>query len=247
MLGNYVKVRVTTPYGYFDAHSKITYRLNYGQVESGLDPHSPVMGAFIMGINHPVKSFDGRVIATVKIPGVKGILIVVSPKSKRYIINDVRDALSFMYKKGSCQIDCLYERSCGAVIFRTINFKRHFLLIKNKRSANWGFPKGHVEDNETDEDTARREVLEETGLHINILPDFQCKSEYSIQGRVDKTVIIFLASTNDVNTVIQPEEIESFTWLTYEKALKKLNYENDRVILEKAKAYIDERLSEPAK
>ena len=110
MLGRFVKVRVTRPIGFFDGSSKTQYRLNYGTVESGLEPHSPVKGAFIMGINHPVRNFDGRVIATVKIPKTKGVIIVVSPKSKRFIVNDVRDALAFMYKKGSYSIDCLYER-----------------------------------------------------------------------------------------------------------------------------------------
>lgn len=240
MLGRFVKVRVTRPIGFFDGNSKTQYRLNYGTVESGLEPHSPVKGAFIMGINHPVRNFDGRVIATVKIPKTKGVIIVVSPKSKRFIVNDVRDALAFMYKKGSYSIDCLYERSCGAIVYREIAGERRFLLIKNKRSANWGFPKGHVEEGESNEDTARREVLEETGLHIAILPEFKSRSEYTIQGRIEKTVIIYIASTKDTRTVIQPEEIEDYIWLSYDNAYKTLNYENDKAILKKAKAYLME-------
>ena len=211
MLGRFVKVRVTRPIGFFDGNSKTQYRLNYGTVESGLEPHSPVKGAFIMGINHPVRNFDGRVIATVKIPKTKGVIIVVSPKSKRFIVNDVRDALAFMYKKGSYSIDCLYERSCGAIVYR-----------------------------ESNEDTARREVLEETGLHIAILPEFKSRSEYTIQGRIEKTVIIYIASTKDTRTVIQPEEIEDYIWLSYDNAYKTLNYENDKAILKKAKAYLTE-------
>ena len=42
MLGRFVKVRVTRPIGFFDGNSKTQYRLNYGTVESGLEPHSPV-------------------------------------------------------------------------------------------------------------------------------------------------------------------------------------------------------------
>ena len=45
MLGRFVKVRVTRPIGFFDGNSKTQYRLNYGTVESGLEPHSPVKGA----------------------------------------------------------------------------------------------------------------------------------------------------------------------------------------------------------
>jgi len=143
-----------------------------------------------------------------------------------------------MYKDGEYTIDCLYERSCGAVVFRFINGERRFLLIKNKRSCHWGFPKGHVEKDETDEETAKREVLEETGIHIKIFPGFKHKSEYTIRGRIEKSVLIFLATTDDTQTIIQPEEIEDYIWLGYDNAISTLNYPNDKDILSLAKAYI---------
>ena len=92
---------------------------------------------------------------------------------------------------------------------------------------------------ETDKQTAYREVLEETGIHINILPDFVTKSQYSIQGKVEKNVNIYLATTDDTNTVIQKEEIEDYVWLGYEKAKSRLRFENDHAILDKAVEYIN--------
>ncbi len=239
MLGKYVRVRVEIPMGSHDDKTGTVYRLNYGSVESGLDPRSPVKGAYIMGVTHPVRNFEGRVVAVIKLPERQGIYIVVSPKSKKYIVNDIKQAVSFMYKDGEYTIECLYERSCGAVVFRFINGERRFLLIKNKRSCHWGFPKGHVEKGETDEDTAKREVLEETGIHINIFPGFKHKSEYTIRGKIEKSVLIFLATTEDTQTVIQPEEIEDYIWLGYENALSTLNYPNDKDILSLAKSYIE--------
>ncbi|MEG0545853.1 MAG: NUDIX domain-containing protein [Oscillospiraceae bacterium] len=238
MLGKYVKVRVTKPLGAFDSETNIRFQLNYGNVESGLDPHTPVKGAYIMGVNHPVHNFEGRVIAVIKDEINEAVFIVVSPKSKRFIIHDIRTAIDFVHKEGTYTVDCLYERSCGAIVFREINGENRFLLIKNKRSAHWGFPKGHIEVGETEEDTAKREVLEETGLHIDILPSFRHKSEYSIQNRIEKTVLIFLAKTADTKTIIQPEEIEDYIWLNYESALKTLNYDNDKMILIKAQGYM---------
>lgn len=85
-----------------------------------------------------------------------------------------------------------------------------------------------------------REVLEETGLHITIFPGFKARSAYSIQGRIDKSVMIFLATTEDTQTVIQPSEIEDYIWLGYDACLKTLNYENDKSILQRAKAFMDE-------
>lgn len=239
MLGKYVRVRVTVPMGTYDEKTATVFRLNYGSVESGLDPRTPVKGAYIMGVTHPVRNFEGRVVAVIKTKDRQGVFIVVSPKSKKYIVHDIKNAVSFMYKDGTYTIECLYERSCGAVVFRMINGERRFLLIKNKRSCHWGFPKGHIEAGETDEDTAKREVLEETGIHIKIFPEFKYKSEYTIRGKIEKAVLIFLATTDDIQTVIQPEEIEDYIWLAYDNALSTLNYPNDKEILGLAQKYIE--------
>ena len=83
-----------------------------------------------------------------------------------------------------------YEKSCGAVIYRHIGETVRYLLIKNRRSSNWSFPKGHVEDGETLEETAKREVLEETGIHLNIFPGFVSKSQYTIQNKIQKNAFI---------------------------------------------------------
>lgn len=240
MLGKYVRVRVTKPMDAFDDETDKVFRLNYGIVESGLDPRTPVKGAYIMGVTHAVHSFEGRVVAVVKLPDRQGIYLVVSPKSKRFIINDIKSAIEFAHKDGEYSIDCLYERSCGAVVFRIIGGEKRFLLIKNKRSNHWGFPKGHIEAGETDEETAVREVFEETGLHIQIFDGFKNKSEYTIHNRVEKSVLIFLATTDDTQTIIQPEEIEDYIWLNYESAQTTLNYSNDKSILELARKFIDD-------
>ena len=113
--------------------------------------------------------------------------------------------------------------------------------VKKKNDINkdkWIGVGGKFEDKESPEDCVRREVLEETGIRINIQPDFVTKSQYTIQGKVEKNVNIFLASTQDTQTVIQKEEIEDYIWLGYEKALNKLRFENDRNILSKAYNYL---------
>ena len=93
---------------------------------------------------------------------------------------------------------------------------------------------------ETYEETAAREVLEEAGIHINIIPGFMTTSEYMIQNRVEKTVHIFVASTTDTNTVIQESEIEDYAWLAFDSSVKRLKFENDRKILSDARAFLIE-------
>lgn len=239
MLGKYVRVRVTKPMHSFDSENGIPYQLNFGTVESGIDSRSPVKGAYIMGVTHRVRVFEGRVIAVVKRKNMGGIMLVVAPKSKRYIVHQIEDAIEFAEKQGTYEISCLYECSCGAIVYRIINGETRFLLIKNRRSLNWGFPKGHMERGEGELETAYREILEETGIRARFLPDFRYKSEYSIQGRIEKKVIIFLATTDDTSTIIQREEIEEYLWLKYDKAMNSLKFPNDKYLLTKAKEYLE--------
>ena len=235
MLGKFVRVRVTSPMHSYNKRFGFKYRLNYGIVEGGKTQKNSVISAYIMGINHPVRNFDGRVIAIVRRNGGKGVVLVVAPKSTRFIINDIRRAIDFAEGRNGYTLECLYESSCGAVVFRNDATEKKFLLIRNKRSAHWGFPKGHIEPSENNEQTAIREVLEETGINIRVLPNFKKCSEYTIQGRIEKSVSIFLAETDDVEYTIQPEEIEECGWFSYYDALKTLNYDNDKRILEQAK------------
>ncbi len=238
MLGKFVRVRVTSPMHSYNKRFGFKYKLNYGIVEGGKTQKNSVISAYIMGINHPVRNFDGRVIAIVRRNGGKGVVLVVAPKSTRFIINDIRRAIDFAEGKNGFTLECLYESSCGAVVFRNDENEKKFLLIRNKRSAHWGFPKGHIEPGETNEETAIREVFEETGIKIKVLPNFKKFSEYTIQGRIEKAVSIFLAETNDIEYTIQAEEIEECGWFSYCDALKTLNYENDKRILEQAKQYL---------
>lgn len=238
MLGKYVRVKVTHPIHSHNAEENITYDLNFGQVEGNKRFNLTVKGAYIMGINHPVRSFDGRVIAIIRYKDNDSVYIVVAPKSTRFINIDIIVAMNFALEGRDYSLDCLYERSCGAVVFREIGGMTRFLLIKNRRSAHWGFPKGHVEMGETDQQTAYREVLEETGIHIRFLPGFVTRSQYSIQGKVEKSVSIYLATTDDTNTIIQKEEIEDYVWLGYDKAKTRLKFENDHSILDKAVEFI---------
>jgi len=238
MLGKYVRVRVTNPIHSLNRQFGFTYQLNFGVIEGKKRYDSSVAGAYVMGVNQPVRSFDGRVIAVIHRADGSVPVYVVSPKNMKFISHQIEDAIAFAEKDRSYKLECLYERSCGAVVYRMINDEVRFLLIKNKRSTHWGFPKGHVEKGENSEQTAMREVLEETGIHIQLLPQFASKSEYTIQGKVEKSVVIYLAKTNDTQTTIQKEEIEDYVWLNFDKAMETLRFVNDRNILRNANEFL---------
>lgn len=233
MLGKYVRVKVVNPIG-SDNEAGYTYPLNFGTVYG-----NEKQTAFIMGIHHPVRNFDGRVIAILSNRRAKHYIWIVAPKSTRFIINDIKKYINIEKDFPSYKLECLYESSCGAVVYRDIRGEVRFLLIKNKRSAHWGFPKGHIEMNETKKETAYREVLEETGIHINILDGYESVSKYKIKDRIEKTVSIFVGTTKDTSTVIQASEIEDYIWLTYDKAINLLKFDNDKNILKSAYEFLN--------
>ena len=82
-------------------------------------------------------------------------------------------------------------------------------------------------------------MFEETGIKINIVPGFVKKSEYTIQGKIEKSVSIFLARTVNKEYNLQVEEIEECGWFNFKDALKTLNYENDKYILNEANLAVD--------
>lgn len=238
MLGKLIRVEVTEPVGTPYGENGDIFTLNHGVPVGRFNVLSPVSGVLIMGITNPVKRFDGKVIGILRFLDTGEVKLIASPKSKRFINCDILPFIEFITKNREYTLECFYERSCGAVVYRKINDSIRYLLIKNKRSSNWGFPKGHMENGETPEDTAKREVLEETGIHINIIPGFSSKSDYVIQGKIEKSVIVFIGKTFDTQTKIQREEIEDYIWLKFEDAYKSLKFDNDKTILKNARDYL---------
>ena len=239
LLGKFVRVQVIhglgTPFG--NGESGAVYGANYGELIGLPQDFEKPDGAFILGPRYPVRTFDGRVIALLHCHDGRRYA-VAAPKSNRYIVGQIRRALRFALDPAEYTIQCLYERSCGAVVFYRAEEGPRFLLIKNRRSANWGFPKGHVENRETPEQTARREIREETGLRVQLLPGFSCQSEYVISGSIEKSVTIFLAEAHDRRIAVQEEEIEDYLWVDYQKAIKMLKFENDRNTLRRAHGFL---------
>jgi|SRR3989344_258013 len=133
------------------------------------------------------------------------------------------------------------EKSAGAVIY-TIDENLKFLLLKYK--TYWGFAKGMIESQETIEETAKREIQEETSLDaINIIPGFKHiqKWFYKLNNEtVSKEAVFLLAkvSKEAAEKVKISFEHENFAWLSYEDAIKKMKIKNNREMLEKAYEFI---------
>ena len=123
------------------------------------------------------------------------------------------------------------ETSVGAFIYKIEDNEILFLLIYSKRNKEWGFPKGHIEPNETELETAKREIKEETGItDLNFIKNFRCCDTYKIKGAlsttknriIDKNVIYYLASTKEDFKGSVDDEIEKGVWLKFNQATEYL-------------------------
>ncbi len=131
-----------------------------------------------------------------------------------------------------------FEKSCGAVVYHKQEGEYRFLVIKHRNNGHWGFPKGHVENGELEQDTALREIAEETGLTVRLLNSFRYKIEYAPKEGIWKEVVFFLAEAANRDVTVQDEEIDDYKWLTYQKAYDLITFSNSKNALAKAKAFL---------
>lgn len=128
------------------------------------------------------------------------------------------------------------ERSAGVVIFRKSGKGIVFLLL-NYPTGHWDFVKGKIETAESTKKTAVRETEEETGItDLEFKDGFEEKIEYNFQydgNLIHKQVLFFLAETKTSEVNISFEHTD-YIWLDYEKALKKITYQNAKSVLSKA-------------
>ncbi|WP_259418181.1 bis(5'-nucleosyl)-tetraphosphatase [Bacillus toyonensis] len=134
------------------------------------------------------------------------------------------------------------EKSCGVIIYQDKPDTR-YLIVKSKANGHWGFPKGHIEENETEIDTARREVKEETGLDVLIHEDFKTSMEYEISETTRKEVILFLGTPMSTSVTIQEGEIAMYKWATFADTLNLFDHENQKQILKQAHEFLNKKLS----
>lgn len=126
-------------------------------------------------------------------------------------------------------------RSAGGIIFKD----KKYLLVKHGKGGHWDFPKGHTEKGESEETTALREIYEETGLKVKIIPGFRESISYIDNINMeDKTVTFFLCKANESKITHITDDVIDSVWLTYEKALDKITFDSAKELLRKAEAFL---------
>lgn len=126
--------------------------------------------------------------------------------------------------------------SAGAVVARRINSQDQILLLYRKSTDTWHLPKGTQQGGETLEQTALREVREETGVTVQIQKYLGELNTVKIDG-TPKVTHFFLARPLIVKLEEHDHEHDEVMFISLKEALDKLKNKSDRhndyMILEK--------------
>lgn len=160
---------------------------------------------------------------------------IVSGYTKEELINEYNRIYSAeeVSKYGVVAIKIeLYEKSCGAVVYKEENDINKYLLIR-QTNGDWGFPKGHMEEKETEKETAIREIKEETNIDIEIINDNSEIISYCSKENTMKDVEYFIGKAITENAIKQETEISEIVWLEYEDALNTISHNEVKELFKK--------------
>ena len=122
------------------------------------------------------------------------------------------------------------EKSCGVIV----EHNGKILIVQQKKSGNYGFPKGHILPNETEEECAIREVKEETNVDVEINKKNRYSLSYVQDGNINKEVVYFIGKPkNSIEEKKQEEEIANIFWISKDKVRETLTYDNLKQVWDK--------------
>jgi len=125
-------------------------------------------------------------------------------------------------------------RAAGGIVVRRGSRDAHeVLLVHRPRYDDWSLPKGKNDPGERDEETALREVEEETGLRCTLGARAGRTRYRDSKGR-DKVVHYWLMEPQSDGAFVPNEEVDEVSWCTVDDAVARLSYAHDRKLLAKA-------------
>lgn len=134
------------------------------------------------------------------------------------------------------------QHSAGGLLIKKRGSRAQICLVSKKEGRVWAFPKGRVNEGETLESTAMREILEETGHRAEVVEKLDVIEYYFFLKEnstfYHKTVTFFLMRLTEEDAQPRDEEADSVGWYDVGVAKKKLSYLNEKKILGKAESLL---------
>lgn len=119
-------------------------------------------------------------------------------------------------------------RGAGAVAHRPTKKGIRILLVHRPRYGDWTLPKGHLEGEESYQEAALRELVEEAGVEGELGP-LVGSIAYRVQ-RKPKVVRYWLVESGSIR--FRPNaEVDEVMWTSPRKAIDRASYDNDRVVI----------------
>lgn len=240
-LGKAVAVEIDRPIGYVHVTKGVTlnYTVNYGYLPGVTGGDGEEQDVYVLGVSEPLKRFEGRIIGAVRRSDDNEDKLVAAPDGVHFHQAQIAEAVHFVEQYFESTIESLYQKSCGVIPFRRHNGETEILLLLQRENECWSFPKGHMEPWETEQATALRELREESGLTVQLQPDFRTTVEYRISPLTRKEVVLLLGEA--IGTpVAEGEEIVQFSWVSLPEAKHRLGTVYEPV-LNQVQRYFEER------
>lgn len=165
------------------------------------------------------KEYEGKVISIIEMQEDDEKRIVVAKKTSQISYAEIKGYFRDVSELKNAKFHCLFEKSAGVILYKKINGKPHYLIIYSKKNYP-GFPKGHIEYGETEETAAKREVLEETGIRVELKSNFRETMSYIVfDTPIQKEVVLFLAEMPENEKInIDINELNGFEIVTFDEA-----------------------------
>jgi len=129
--------------------------------------------------------------------------------------------------------------SAGGIVIRYVDGVPELVIGRRRRERDgmtWSLPKGTPNPGETTEETALREVLEETGLEVAVVRTFDSIEYWFVQGgtRIHKTVHYFLMTPTGGDLARHDHEFDEVRWIPFADAASVLTFETERALAARA-------------
>ena len=209
-MGKKVHIVVDRPVGY--RHGNILYPVNYGYLPEVIAGDGEAQDVYILCVAEPLETFDGYIIGAIRRKDDVEDKLVAAPEGMRFHQAQIAEMVAFQEQYFDSKVIAQFHKSCGVLVYRDENSVREYLLAL-QLGDNWSVPKGHMEAGETEEETALRELFEETGLTAVLDAGKQATMEYPISPHCRKEVVVFTGRASGTPTP-RAGEIETLKWVT---------------------------------
>ena len=176
-MGQKVHIIVDRPVGYL--HGDIRYPVNYGYLPGVMAGDGEEQDVYILGVDTPLDTFDGYIIGAVRRTDDNEDKLVAAPEGVRFHQAQIAEMVAFQEQYFDSKVIAQFHKSCGVLAYRDRNGVREYLLALQVGN-DWSIPKGHMEAGETEEETALRELFEETGMTAVLDTGKRATMEYPI-------------------------------------------------------------------